>query len=207
MCPPSMPTTLAPEFPCKLVLAMAFFVGCNTEPPLAHKGGVVPVGREPISAPPAANKTDAEIASEFSIAEPSLSEPVTAAMRLDPASATPGAKAELLVYARIATAHFVHAASVTDQVFSPVEISVSLPPELEAQGEWSFPSAANDRSGSPVYRDSILLRRPLKFLADADPRTYAVNGELKCQVCTDDYCWPLKRIELSTSFTIPPFTR
>jgi hypothetical protein len=204
---PSKPSSLALDSECKVALAIALCLGCNKEAPVTYKAGIQPLTQDGVSAPPAPTKTDSEITREFTIAEPSPHEPVTAAMKLEPSSPTPGAEAELLVYVRIARAHFVHAAKATQQVFAPVEISVSLPPELEAQGDWRYPTAEIDRSGSPVYRNSILLRRPLRVSADADAHTYVVVGEIKCQVCTDEICWPLKRIDLSTSFTIPPLPR
>jgi len=134
--------SIAGVFLCGAMLAVGLSAGCNSKSPLADTEGTSPaLDRQAALQPPlAAVKSDAEVAAQFSIPDPSPSEPVQAAMRIEPQSASAGDTAELVVYLRIARTHFVHASDPMDAVFTPIEVNVTLPEDLVAQGEWLFPA-------------------------------------------------------------------
>ena len=199
----------ARSFPCEIMLAVGLLAGCSPEPPIANAVHAPPASETWTASEPslAFDTFDAEVAQQFSVPDPSPSEPVTAAMRIDPQGASAGDSVELLVYVRIARAHFVHAAHPTDRVFAPVEMTVALPEGITAQGEWRFPPPEHGRGDSLVYRNSMLLRRRLKVTANASLQTVVANGELSFEVCSDELCWPLRKIELSAPLTIQPKRR
>jgi len=147
-------------------------------------------------------KSDVQLAAEFSVPEPSPSTPVVAAMKLDPPTAIAGESAELAVYVRIARAHYIHASGDSDSAFSPIEMRATLPKGLQTQGEWRFPVAEIDKAGRRVFRNALILRCPVKVSSDAPASTLVVSGQLSFQVCTDELCWPLQSIEVSTPVTI-----
>jgi hypothetical protein len=141
---------------------------------------------------------------QLSVPVPSPSEPVTAAMTIQPASALAGKTVELVVSIRIASGHYVHGAGDEDSPFVPLAMQITLPEGIEAVGDWKLPAPEKGRGNSFVYRDAALLRRPLKVLSNCLPQILALTGELSYQVCNDELCWPTGTMELSTSLVIQP---
>jgi hypothetical protein len=132
------------------------------------------------------------------VPEPSPSEPVKAVMACRPASHPDGATGELVVVARIARAHYLHAEADQGGTFTPLSIHAALPPGVEFVGDWSFPAPEHGRGGLPIYRDSVLLTRALKVTGPLPP-SRVVTGVLRYQACNDELCWPPGKLELSAS--------
>jgi len=109
---------------------------------------------------------------------------------------------EVLVHIRIAGAHFIHAQDDPGGPFVPVTVNARLPEGVEPIGNWHFPTPDKGRGNTLVYRDSLTLRRTLRVVSGSAPATLTVIGELQYQVCTDELCWPLGKIELSARLTI-----
>ena len=144
----------------------------------------------------------AAIIDDFFVSDPSPSEPVTAAMKIRPENAIAGETVEILVYARIAPGHYLHAASDPGDAFACVAVKLTLPEGVEASSDWRYPTPDNGQNNAPVYRNSILLRRSLTVRAHAPPQDLLITAELHYQACTDELCWPPQLVKLSTSFAI-----
>jgi len=161
-----------------------------------------PAHDEVNSSPIQSLKSERQIAEQFSIPDPSPSEPVLVRMMFDPPFGAAGESAELIVYVRIARAHFLHSSGDEDSIFSPVEMRVQFPMELQTKGNWQRPQPGPDSRGQHVFRDAVMLRCPVKVASDAPNSELTVKGQLSFQVCTDELCWPRRLIEVSAPFTI-----
>jgi len=157
---------------------------------------------------PADSRTRAEDASatpsieEITVPEPSPSEPVTAVMTIRPLRAAVGKSVEVLVYLRIASAHIVHANDDAGGPYFPLGVTITLPEAVEPEGDWRFPAPETWHGNSPVYRNSVLLRRSLKVVSRPEPKELVVKTELRYQVCTEELCWPPARLDLSAPIII-----
>jgi Disulphide bond corrector protein DsbC len=139
---------------------------------------------------------------EISVPDPSPTEPVTAVMTIQPKRASVGETVEVLVRIRIAGAHFIHAKGDAGGPFVPVAVNTTLPEGVEPIGDWQVPTPEKGHGNSPVYRNSVLLRRSLKIVSSSAPETLTVIGELQYQVCTDELCWPQGKLKLSAPLMI-----
>jgi hypothetical protein len=194
------------DSPLRLVARLSLLLvvetaGCGAELPSAisaRSPSQVVVNAPPMEFP----KSDTQIAEQFSVPNPSPSEPVLVDMKFHPPFAGPGDATELIVCFRIARAHYVHASVDSGSPFSPIDIRVQFPKGLQAQGNWRYPQPETDKGGRHLFRDAVLLRCPIKVASDASASSFIVNGELSFQVCTDDLCWPPRSIDVSAPFTI-----
>jgi Disulphide bond corrector protein DsbC len=134
--------------------------------------------------------------------DPSPDNPVTATMTIRPEKLTFGEVAEILVFVRIAPAHYVHAANRPDEPWIPLTVNVSLPDEFEYSGDWQFSTPEKGHGGALVYRNSVLLRRPLRTRLKSRQARLRVTGEFRYQACNDELCWPPRTIKLSASVSI-----
>jgi hypothetical protein len=190
------------------VLLFGLLSGCNSDPPVTDS--VVAKSRA-TGSPASANHTVANLIGseidQFSVPEPSPSEPVKAAILIRPVNVSPGETAELLVYVRVASAHYLHAADSSDQTFIPVSIDVALPHGVEAASDWQFPTPEKVHGNALGYRNSVLLIRSVKLLSSVPEQTLHFQGELRYQACTEELCWPPGKIELSAALTVRSQTR
>jgi len=170
-------------------------VGCTESIPARAESGKTALKTLP-SAP---DPSDAELYKQFTLPEPTPSNPIVAAMKFHPLRASTGGNAELLVYVRIARAHYVH---VRSQTFSPLEVSVKLPEGLDAQGTWRYPRPESAVGAERVYRNALLLRLPVRVNSKLAESKLNVSGKLSFQVCTDELCWPSQSVEVSAPFII-----
>jgi len=185
------------------IVLVAGILGCTESlPPVTTAGSKVPVKAIlPTAVEP--QLSDTQLAEEFTVTEPSPSNPVVAAMKFNPPTARPGGASELLIYVRIARAHYVHASSEAKSTFSPLKVSMQLPKELQGQGSWHYPQPDSKKSsGESVYRNALLLRLPIKIASDVPASTLEANGKLSFQVCTDELCWPLQSVDVSAPLII-----
>jgi hypothetical protein len=129
------------------------------------------------------------------VPEPTPSDPVKAVMACRPSDRS---GAELLVVVRIATAHYLHAEADHGGTFTPLKIDASLPPGVEFDGDWIYPAPEPGRV--PAYRDTVLLRRPLKVISTSP--TQKATGVLRYQACNNELCWPPGKLELSAPLAL-----
>lgn len=142
---------------------------------------------------------------EIAVAEPSAKEPVTVAMKTDRPSARPGEVFEITVRARIAEDHHIYAANAANsKTFTPTTLKLTLPDGVETASEWSMPVTTQAADGEYIFTNSVTFHRSLKVRADAAGGPLSINGELKCQACNGQLCWPPKTFPLSTTFTVQP---
>ena len=129
------------------------------------------------------------------VPEPTPSDPVKAVMVYRPSGRS---TAELLVVVRIARAHYLHAEADHGGTFTPLRIEASLPPGVEFDGDWDYPTPEAGRV--PAYRNTVLLRRSLKMTYSTSPQN--ATGVLRYQACNDELCWPPGKLELSAPLAI-----
>ena len=146
--------------------------------------------------------TVAKTIEELFVPDPSPSEPVVAVMTVQPKRASAGETVEVLVRIRIASAHFIHAKDDAGGPYFPVAVTTTLPAGLEPIGTWQVPTPEMNHGNSPVYLNSVLMRRLLKVGSQSEPGTFMVIGELHYQVCTEEICWPPRKLELSAPLVI-----
>ncbi len=191
-----------------MTAGVALLSGCTSDPVTNSSVSVSSDGQaatKDAEEPPKSTKPTASSGSSdpISVPEPSPHEPVTATMVLQPATLTPGSDAILIVSVRIARAHFVHAPNIKPgEPWIPLEMKMSLPDGIEFAGDWQFPPGEKGSGDSPVYRDSVLLRRALRVRAIPPSSVASLSGELRYQACNDELCWPPRTIKLSAPFSI-----
>jgi hypothetical protein len=142
---------------------------------------------------------------EFPVTEPSPHEPVTFAIKTDPAEVKPGDTFQVLVRVRIAKGHHIYAAVPKSKAFTGTSISLRLPPGVEAISDWSEPAAVRAQDGELVYTNSILYGRSFKLSPTAVGPVW-LKGEVHYQACNDQLCWPPKTLTFSAPLSIrqPP---
>jgi Thiol:disulfide interchange protein DsbD, N-terminal len=176
-----------------IVAALVIAQGCSREH--AGRDGSAPADLR-------ASEGKPKEADRVPVGEPSASDPVKAAMQIRPAATAPGASIDAIVYARIAPAHYLHAASALDTTFKPLSIELKLPDTLESSEDWQFPQPVKIHGDTLGYRESVTIRRSLRVPVDADPQTVTLSGKLRFQACTDELCWPPGEIALSAPLVI-----
>lgn len=137
-------------------------------------------------------------------AEPSRTNPVTAAMQPDPPYVRPGETFQLLVRVRIAGGHHIYGTNASPAPFSPTTLTLILPEDLQPAGDWIAPRPTVTKTGAGIYTDSVLFRRPLKVRSNAPLGELSIKGDILCQACTDELCWPAGKIALSASVAVVP---
>ena len=192
------------RIPCLLVMLAGHLSGCGIGSSAARprSGEAEPLRPETVAydqKPPAIPEPETE---GVSVPEPSPSEPVTAAMKIRPASVSAGGTVDILVAIRVARAHYLHATRDPGDRFIPLGMDVTLPAGVEGIKEWEFPAPTTGRDGAPEYREAVLLKRSLTVSSSLPPQTMVFNGELRYQACTDDLCWPAGRMKLSAPLLI-----
>jgi hypothetical protein len=136
------------------------------------------------------------------VAEPSRSQPVTAGMGPDPHNTRAGGTFLLLVYVRIAAGYHIYGRQAPLGPFAPLTLTLTLPDELEPANDWIAPKPTITKTGESVYSDSVLLRRLLRVRSNAPDKPLSIKGELLCQACSDELCWPPTKIALSASVEV-----
>jgi len=143
----------------------------------------------------------------FPAPEPSRTEPVTAAMKADRDTVHAGESFEVLVRVRIAAGHHIYSTNTIDGPFTPTTLDLILPAELEPVGKWVAPKPTTTKTGDRIYSDSILFRRSLKVRLNTLPGLLSIKGELRCQACTEELCWPPGKIGVSTTVAVVSKTK
>lgn len=133
------------------------------------------------------------------VSDPSRSEPVKAAMVCRQTNRT---TAELLVAVRIAGGYYLHAEADHGGRFVPLAFEATLPEGVDFAGDWVSPSPEKGSGGIPIYRDTVLLRRPLKLISPSNELT--VSGLLRYQACDEELCWPPGKLELTARLSPQP---
>jgi hypothetical protein len=123
-------------------------------------------------------------------------------MKAQPEKVRAGDVFELRVRVRIAGGQHIYASDSKDGDFTPTAVKLHLPATVEALGEWVFPEPVTTSTGRRIYTDSIELRRKLKVRADAVSGTSSLEGELSCQACNEELCWPPVKLPLLTPLEI-----
>jgi DsbC/DsbD-like thiol-disulfide interchange protein len=129
--------------------------------------------------------------------DPSPAQPVTATMLPDHTKVHAGDRFQLLVRVRIAGGFHIYSTNTPHGPFSPTRLSLVLPDELEAVGDWAVPAPTVTRSGERVYTDSVLFRRPMRIRLNAATKQLFIEGELLCQACNQDLCFPARQFSIS----------
>jgi hypothetical protein len=143
----------------------------------------------------------------FPVPEPSRTEPVTAVMKLDRDTVRAGESCEVLVRVRIAAGHHIYSTNAIDGPFTPTTLDLILPADLEPVGKWVAPRPATTKAGERIYTDSILFRRSLKVRLNTPPGLLSIRGELRCQACNEELCWPPGKIGVSASVAVVSKTK
>ena len=80
-------------------------------------------------------------------------------------------------------------------------------PDLAPVGKWVAPRPKTTKTGEQIYSDSILFRRALNVRLNTPPGLLSIKGELRCQACTEELCWPPAKIGVSTSIAVVSKTK
>jgi DsbC/DsbD-like thiol-disulfide interchange protein len=143
----------------------------------------------------------------LAVTEPSQDEPVKVGMVAERAIVAPGGTFRLLVRIRIAAGHYIYSTNAPHGPFTPLALNLRLPDTIEAAGEWVAPPPHVTRSGESIYNDSVVLWRRLRVRLNAPSGVLSIKGDLSCQACSEELCWPPKTIELSATVEVVPNTR
>jgi DsbC/DsbD-like thiol-disulfide interchange protein len=141
-------------------------------------------------------------ASNIPVADPSGTQPVTAAMALTKNELRAGDTFELCIRARIAGGHHIYGTNATHGPFTPTTFTLSLPREVESMDYWSAPKPKEAKGGELVYTESVVFRRHLRIQPSTKPGILKLSAELVCQACSEELCWPPKTMPLSVSVPV-----
>jgi hypothetical protein len=144
---------------------------------------------------------------DFEAGEPSETEPVTAAMRVDHQTVCEGETFRLLVKVRIAGGHYIYGTNAVQGPFTPLKMKLFLSGTLEPAGDWVVPEPTVTRTGERVYISQVLLWQPLRVRLNTPTQTLSIKGELLCQACSEELCWPATEIALATSVEVVSKTK
>jgi DsbC/DsbD-like thiol-disulfide interchange protein len=132
---------------------------------------------------------------------------VTVATLADPPTVSPGDTFQLVVRVRIASGYHIYSTKASEGSFSPTSLTFILPDELAFAGDWVFPPPIITQTGESVYRDSVLFRRQVKVQLNAVPKQLSIKGELLCQACNPDLCFPARKLPISASVAVVSKTK
>jgi hypothetical protein len=113
----------------------------------------------------------------------------------------------LVVRVRIASGYHIYSTKASEGPFSHTSLTFILPDELVFAGDWVVPPPTITQAGESVYRDSILFRRPVKVGLNAGPKQLSIKGELLCQACNQDLCFPARKLPISASVAVVSKTK
>jgi hypothetical protein len=136
------------------------------------------------------------------VADPSRAEPVTAGMQADRSVLSAGETFRILVRLRIAGGHYIYSTNTPHGPFTPLTLKVVLPAGLEPAGDWMAPRPTVTKAGEEIYTDSALLWRRVRVRLNAPTGSLSIKGELRCQACAEDVCWPAAEIPLAVTVQV-----
>jgi len=140
----------------------------------------------------------------FPVDEPSRTEPVTAAMKVDRDTVRAEERFEVLVRVRIAAGQHIYGTKKIAGPFTPTSLDLILPADVEPVGKWVAPRPTKTKTGDRIYTDSVLFRHSLKVRLNTPPVLLSIRGELRCQACDEESCWPPGKIGVSTTVSVAP---
>src|ERR1043166_9698817 len=143
----------------------------------------------------------------FPVPQPSRTDPVTGALKADGETVWPGDGFEVLLRVRIAAGHHIYSTNALAGPFLPTTLDLILPAGLEPVGKWVAPRPKTTKTGEQIYSDSILFRRALMARLNTPPGLLSIKGELRCQACNEELCWPPAKIGVSTSVAVVSKTK
>jgi DsbC/DsbD-like thiol-disulfide interchange protein len=123
-------------------------------------------------------------------------------MFADPSTPQPGDTFQIIVRVRIAGGYHIYGTNTSQGPFSPTSLTLALPPEVDPIREWIATQPRMTRAGERVYTDAVQFRRAFKVRLNAGPRRLSITGELLCQACNDDVCFPARKFPISTSVVV-----
>jgi DsbC/DsbD-like thiol-disulfide interchange protein len=125
-------------------------------------------------------------------------------MFADPSTPQPGDTFQIIVRVRIAGGYHIYGTNSLQSPFSPTPLTLALPPEVDPVREWIATPPMMTRAGERVYTDAVQFRRAFRVRLNAAPRRLSIKGELLCQACNDDVCFPARKLPISTSVVVVP---
>ena len=128
-------------------------------------------------------------------------------MKADRDTVRAGESFEILVRVRIAGGHHIYSTNALNGPFTPTTLDLILPAELEPAGQWVTPKPTTTKTGDRIYTDSNLFRRSLRVRLNSPPGLLSIKGELRCQACTEELCWPPGKIGVSTTVAVVSKTK
>ena len=141
--------------------------------------------------------------SEITVEKPSQTKPVTATMKVAEQEVRAGERVEVIVRVRIAGGHYIYSTNEVGGPFSPTVLTLTLPQELERVGELVAPEPSR-KGGHFVYTNSVVFRQMVKVRLNTEAKTVSIKGELLCQACTEELCWPPRKTRLETTVSVLP---
>jgi hypothetical protein len=127
--------------------------------------------------------------------EPSVEEPVVAVGTLDPARVEPGGTATLVIHVRTAATWHIYAHDATGTPNTPTELTLALPPGVEAVEEWQHPPAHSEPgTGGRVLEGSFVFQRKLRVQPAAARGSREIVCEMSYQACDPLMCRPPERL-------------
>jgi DsbC/DsbD-like thiol-disulfide interchange protein len=119
-----------------------------------------------------------------------------------PSTVNPGDTFQLAVRVRIASGYHIYSTKAPEGPFSQTSLTFTLPDELTFSGDWVVPPPIITQTGESVYRESVLFYRTIKVQLNAAPKQLSIKGELLCQACNPDLCFPARKLPISASVTV-----
>ncbi|MCW5557841.1 MAG: hypothetical protein KIT22_08420 [Verrucomicrobiae bacterium] len=133
---------------------------------------------------------------ESRAAAPSFGEPVTSAAWTEPADVHRGTAFDLVVALRIAAGHHIYSPDKGGQgTFAPTTVRLVLPDGLAAEGDWvvSVPDRVKD---GRIEAAAVIFRRTIQAGLNAPAGRVSMQVELRYQACTEELCWPPRKVTL-----------
>ncbi len=138
----------------------------------------------------------------LTVAEPTVTNRVTAGALLWPKRAHPNEVVTLYIKVRLAPGFHIYALDHSGVSTMPTKIIDSLPNALRPQCPWRSTAPKTLEDGSRVLMGDVLFQRPLRVSAAARPGTNVVPVELQFQICNEALCWPPDKLQLKTQLEV-----
>jgi hypothetical protein len=109
----------------------------------------------------------------------------------------------ITIHVRTAPTWHIYAHEAVGTSNTPTELTLELPPGIEAVGEWQHPQSHPDReSGVPVLEGSFTFHHKLRARPAAELGSRELVCEIAYQACDPLMCRPPKRLTVRVPMAV-----
>lgn len=148
-------------------------------------------------------------AADIDLNQPNDSRPLSAGAALSSSSVKPGEHVAIVVKINLAPTWHIYAVEGTpfekepELGTAPTALNLSLPPGVEALGQWQTPGVIHDKEfGGGYYEGELLFHRILRLGDQVPDGPIKIKCDLIYQACNDNTCLPKKQTALTAAVSV-----